>query len=210
MNTPITPQFEYSAGALSLDFVNTVWERPGYLSPAPSPPLELLNNVSVLMEWVSGAEIFPQEEIASVRRSFFEDPASGPKLLRELIAFRELYFQAILTIIKGQPLPDEILSRLNAQFRKLPATIVVRDGEAHKVTFDDVDGDPRRIVNTIVSDSQWVLTSEDHSRLRICGASDCGWVFLDRSKGGRRRWCSMSGCGNREKVSKFLERQKAA
>lgn len=37
-------------------------------------------------------------------------------------------------------------------------------------------------------------------RVRTCGR--CGWLFLDSSRGGRRRWCSMSTCGNREKANR--------
>ncbi|TIU06903.1 MAG: CGNR zinc finger domain-containing protein, partial [Mesorhizobium sp.] len=33
----------------------------------------------------------------------------------------------------------------------------------------------------------------------------CGWLFLDTSRGGKRRWCSMRTCGNREKVSRHRE-----
>ncbi|WP_419723185.1 CGNR zinc finger domain-containing protein [Sphingobium aromaticiconvertens] len=28
----------------------------------------------------------------------------------------------------------------------------------------------------------------------------CRWIFLDRSKPGSRRWCSSTGCGNRQKT----------
>jgi predicted RNA-binding Zn ribbon-like protein len=34
------------------------------------------------------------------------------------------------------------------------------------------------------------------SRLRICDGDNCGWLFIDKSKAGRRRWCDMSTCGN--------------
>jgi predicted RNA-binding Zn ribbon-like protein len=37
-------------------------------------------------------------------------------------------------------------------------------------------------------------------RIRACPR--CGWLFHDSSKGGRRRWCDMKRCGNREKVSR--------
>ena len=37
---------------------------------------------------------------------------------------------------------------------------------------------------------------------RVRGCGRCGWLFLDSSRGGRRRWCSMSTCGNREKASR--------
>ncbi|MGL4960673.1 MAG: CGNR zinc finger domain-containing protein [Inquilinus sp.] len=37
-------------------------------------------------------------------------------------------------------------------------------------------------------------------RLRSCPR--CGWLFVDTSRGGKRRWCSMRTCGNREKASR--------
>ena len=37
-------------------------------------------------------------------------------------------------------------------------------------------------------------------RIRICAADDCGLLFVDTSRPGRRRWCSMERCGNRAKV----------
>ena len=46
------------------------------------------------------------------------------------------------------------------------------------------------------------------ARLRICPR--CGWLFHDSSKGGRRRWCSMSTCGNREKAGRHRHAQKRA
>jgi predicted RNA-binding Zn ribbon-like protein len=42
--------------------------------------------------------------------------------------------------------------------------------------------------------------------LRTCEGTDCANVFLDRSRGGRRRWCSMTRCGNRAKAAAFRRR----
>ncbi|MER8944136.1 CGNR zinc finger domain-containing protein [Mesorhizobium sp. M0915] len=33
-------------------------------------------------------------------------------------------------------------------------------------------------------------------------AHECGWLFVDISRGGKRRWCNMRVCGNREKVAR--------
>ena len=33
-------------------------------------------------------------------------------------------------------------------------------------------------------------------RTRICPGPRSGWVFIDHSKGGQRRWCDMATCGN--------------
>ncbi len=55
------------------------------------------------------------------------------------------------------------------------------------------------------------LISEGASaRLRICSNPDCGLFFYDTSRTRRRRWCSMSRCGNRHKVAAFSRRHSAA
>jgi predicted RNA-binding Zn ribbon-like protein len=51
-----------------------------------------------------------------------------------------------------------------------------------------------------------LVTSGDLYRVKACPGEDCGWLFMDRS--GRRRWCSMSSCGNRAKVRAHAARQR--
>jgi predicted RNA-binding Zn ribbon-like protein len=45
-------------------------------------------------------------------------------------------------------------------------------------------------------------------RIRECASDRCGAWFVDTSKGGRRRWCSMAGCGNRTKASAHRSRRR--
>ena len=51
-----------------------------------------------------------------------------------------------------------------------------------------------------------LLADEDLSRLRQCQDDDCGWLFLDRSKNGSRRWCSSADCGNRARAKRHYAR----
>ncbi len=46
-------------------------------------------------------------------------------------------------------------------------------------------------------------------RIRKCDGSGCVLWFLDTTRNGSRRWCSMSGCGNRAKARAHYTRQKA-
>jgi predicted RNA-binding Zn ribbon-like protein len=46
----------------------------------------------------------------------------------------------------------------------------------------------------------------ERPRLRACGNRRCGWLFVDRSSNGRRRWCDPKACGNRMKVRRFRAR----
>ena len=38
---------------------------------------------------------------------------------------------------------------------------------------------------------------------RIGECASCCWLFLDTSRGGRRRWCSMAVCGARVKARRY-------
>ena len=52
----------------------------------------------------------------------------------------------------------------------------------------------------IARDAVATLTPPTSSRVRMCAADNCGLVYLDTSRPGSRRWCSMERCGNRAKV----------
>jgi predicted RNA-binding Zn ribbon-like protein len=52
-----------------------------------------------------------------------------------------------------------------------------------------------------------VALGSERPRLRACGNRRCGWLFIDRSANGRRRWCDPKACGNRMKVRRFRARR---
>lgn len=62
------------------------------------------------------------------------------------------------------------------------------------------------VLATIARDGVRLLTDEPPERVRRCAAADCDLVFLDTSRPGQRRWCSMARCGNRAKVRAFRAR----
>lgn len=49
--------------------------------------------------------------------------------------------------------------------------------------------------------------SGELERLKMCRSDECGWMFFDRSKPNNRRWCSSTGCGNREKTRAIRQRK---
>ena len=58
-----------------------------------------------------------------------------------------------------------------------------------------------------------LLTAPERSRVRLCEATaldGCGWLFLDTSRNGTRRWCEMASCGNRYKARRHYARVRAA
>jgi len=60
----------------------------------------------------------------------------------------------------------------------------------------------------IVRSAANLLTSEETSSIRECASETCSWLFVDRSRTRRRRWCDMSTCGNRAKARRHYQRRK--
>jgi hypothetical protein len=51
------------------------------------------------------------------------------------------------------------------------------------------------------------LLDEHPARVRKCANPDCPFWFLDTTRSGTRRWCSMTVCGNRLKARRHYRRQ---
>jgi predicted RNA-binding Zn ribbon-like protein len=67
----------------------------------------------------------------------------------------------------------------------------------------------RAALAVLARDAIDLLASAPASRLRECAADDCAFLFLDTSRPGRRRWCAMNRCGNRQHVRAFRQRRQA-
>jgi predicted RNA-binding Zn ribbon-like protein len=53
-----------------------------------------------------------------------------------------------------------------------------------------------------------LISGPDQARVRNCADPTCSLMFIDRSRPGRRRWCSMERCGNRAKTARYRRQRK--
>jgi len=74
--------------------------------------------------------------------------------------------------------------------------------------WESAANDPDLILAPILLSATDLLVGGRHPKVRQCEGETCGWLFLDRSPAGRRRWYSMADCGNRAKVRKLVLQQK--
>lgn len=207
-NLSIEPHYEMAAGALCLNFVNTVWERVGFDTSAPSPPHELLFGFDDVLKWAECAEILPKPILDGLGRAARADQGAAQRAYKRLLDLRETLFGVLFSLCFKRKALAQALEELNRfledlPFGKLELTaegIVLKEG-IHKESLCQIE-------IAICRDATELLTSANLDRLRFCAAEDCGWVFLDTSKNNKRRWCSMSDCGNREKVSRFFRRKR--
>jgi predicted RNA-binding Zn ribbon-like protein len=63
-----------------------------------------------------------------------------------------------------------------------------------------------RAVAAVAADLLAVHSGGEWARVKVCASAGCRWAFLDTSRNRSRRWCDMSGCGNRAKNQAWRER----
>jgi predicted RNA-binding Zn ribbon-like protein len=93
--------------------------------------------------------------------------------------------------------PDaDARERVNlAAARSVPVPALAEHGELRWYANDPVTG----TLALVARDALDLATSPAAARLRECADPECRAVFLDASRPGQRRWCSMDECGNRAK-----------
>jgi predicted RNA-binding Zn ribbon-like protein len=77
---------------------------------------------------------------------------------------------------------------------------------AGKALVTEIEGSPGWRAPWRAARDLIALHAEYPGRIRSCANPDCPLYFLDTSRPGTRRWCSMSVCGNRDKTRRHYQR----
>ena len=135
----------------------------------------------------------------------------GSADLKVVSNLRESVYRIIDSIDRGGMLGTEDLEQVNAILRKQNNWFELNqrnDGAILKKEFRSIDT-IEQALGPIVESLADTLAHGELARLRTCAHPDCILKFYDDSKNGTRRWCTMSGCGNRAKAAAYLQRKKA-
>lgn len=188
-----------------LDFANTVSEH------ISDEPVEHLTSFEALIDWGIRADILTATAADKLRQENYRDPAQGAEALREAVALREAIYRIFLAVTDGYaPAPDD-LDLLNtavgeAQGRR---QFVAQAGGFAWAWRPGVDA-YAVLIGSVVLSTVDLLLSDQLARLKRCANEPCGWLFIDTSRNGSRRWCDMSDCGNRAKARRHYRRMQAS
>ena len=125
--------------------------------------------------------------------------------LRRARALRDAVYRLFSSISQDQEPATKDLDVLMHNYTEAVDQATLLAGEDF-YKLDWPARDPRRVRYAVATDAIALL--QDPSRLKRvsrCPGRGCGWLFLNTS--GRRRWCSMSTCGSREKMRRLHRRQ---
>jgi predicted RNA-binding Zn ribbon-like protein len=181
-------------GRPAVDFVNTLRERW-------RRRVETLVTPGDLSLWLVQAHLLDAPSRAN--RALLDDA----RHLREAI---DAGMEAALD---GRRTPRPAVSEIDAWLDHGAARPVLALGRDGVPVFEEHGAaDPvRRAVASVALDAACMLgTPQERARLRVCASPTCSARFYDRSPAGRRRWCSMSGCGNQAKARRHRARMKIA
>jgi predicted RNA-binding Zn ribbon-like protein len=178
-------------GSLALDFVNTVGNRLGNSQ-------DYFTSISEVTRWARLAGLVSPRSVLSVKGSS----------LGALIVVREELYSTFRPVAVGSGVPPKGLRSLNQRLAEIFwRRQVVRCVKGFTWAWDADVSEPEYLLGPILFDAADLLTSGRFTRIRQCADDMCGWLFVDRSQTGKRRWCSMSDCGNRHKAMRFYRRQ---
>jgi predicted RNA-binding Zn ribbon-like protein len=205
-------------------------KRPPPLFIADNPGLDFLNSIAVpvdtevewlasgedLLTWIKQAGLVPDEVLTALRRS-----AVGGELDAIAAQARALrdWFKPFVCKHLGRPLEPRALRQLEPLNQLLAreqafGQIVVQDRRTRGET--GVSGlawrpqrrwdSPQSLLVPLARSLADLVCTEDFTHVKACEGPACTLLFVDRTRGHVRRWCSMAICGNRAKQSAHRQR----
>jgi len=193
--------FLFVGNHFALDFLNT---RP-VLAEGPK---ELLPDVDALVRWLVASGLLTGPKGRTLARKW-NGTTQSVLCLRALLEFRERLRATVIRQEAGFSVSDAFIDELNSLLKQHPNVIALqRKGKKLDLETSFKPEKPNDVWAPIAIAVADLLSDVSPGRLRKC--EGCVVHFLDTSKKGSRRWCSMNICGNKIKVAAYQKRRRTA
>lgn len=203
--------------------MNAVSNRPDPMFIGESPALDFLNSIASpkgkvidwldsepgLLDWLVKSGICTSEgsDVFQSDRRTIEQTKALHDIHEFRGAFRK-FIEAMAGCDAVQP-TDPFIARINAILLRGTLTMQItppqakQDGVTKSVslTTQYQIGQPQDLLPRIAAACAKFICEADFAYVRNCEGPTCTLYFYDVSKNRKRRWCSMSVCGNRAKAA---------
>jgi predicted RNA-binding Zn ribbon-like protein len=171
--------FRFDPGALCLELVTTG-------GPGEFARFEVLHEPADLVRWVERSRLPGGLEVTVTEGE-----------LAQTRALRDAVFLLAADRAHGRPLQARLVDVVNAGAAGAPLAARV-EADGSRGWGPGATG--ARLLATVARDAVELFTGPYAERIRECGSHNCALLFVDTSRPGRRRWCAMEHCGNRQKA----------
>ena len=187
---------------LCIDFANTRCWRG-------SEPVETLHDFAEMVRWCDSNAMLGREAVERALQWSEKHPRDAAAVVDDAVALREAIYRICFAMADGKTPEARDVGAINAALDGAPGRRVLAHREK---TFGwRIDRDTLSAAG-LLAPVLWsagdLIVSPEVARLRHCLNNQCGWLFMDDSKNGSRRWCSMQACGNRAKAHRHYLRSK--
>jgi predicted RNA-binding Zn ribbon-like protein len=196
----------FIAGDPALDFLNSV-------ATPVDVPVEWLDDGEGLLAWLQQAQLVPAPVVKHMRAQ--ARPGELDRVAEQARNLRD-WFRGFVDKERGRPLTRDAsrkLERLNRllerdeSFTQIAPT-TGRDGNAFELRVTRRWSSPDTLLLPVAEALAHFVCSEDFTYVKACEGPACTLLFVDRTRGRARRWCSMAICGNRAKQAAHRHRSK--
>ena len=185
---PTAATMRLDGGHPALDLVNTIYGQVG-----EPPEHDVLATPADLVTFARRAGVAPTSG----------GSAAALAAARDLRAALDAVLRAHLGQLPPAPAAD---ARLAAAARDaVAAARLAPHGDAFAWTWPEPD--PLAPVHRLALSAVALLTDAPELA-RLHGCAGCCWLYLDRSRNGTRRWCSMADCGTEAKKRRYVQRRR--
>jgi predicted RNA-binding Zn ribbon-like protein len=205
MLLPGTHRFNLVGGHPVLDFLNTVG------SHRLVTPREDLQTPEDLVSWGLQSGWLDADRAQGMLVEIQVRPGEAKAALGRVRAFRESLYRVFLATCEGAQPAAEALEAVEREVRRAYAERRLLRGHDGALRWSAPESARLdAVVPPLAVAATELLTGPRRPRLCEATALDgCGWLFLDTSRNGRRRWCEMRSCGNKYKARRHAARVRA-
>jgi predicted RNA-binding Zn ribbon-like protein len=186
-------------GAPCLDFVNTKnWNDHEEV-------YDFFTEYHALLSWGLQVRLITPQQAEQQSEMAGRKTKESIMVLEQALALREVLYRIFFAIAnQDQVSPADLALFNNAWAKALTRLQVQPDRKIFQWNWVGMDEALGSMLWPVLHSAAELLISEKLHRVKNCAG--CGWLFLDTTKAGRRRWCDMRICGNREKSRRHYAR----
>jgi predicted RNA-binding Zn ribbon-like protein len=188
---------------LCIDFANTRYWRG-------SEPIETVHDFSEMVRWCETNAMLGREAAERALQCTEKHGRDAAVIFDDAIALRETIYRICFAIADDKTAEARDVAAVNAALDGAPERRVLAHRERAFGWRIDRDAlSAAGLLAPVLWSAGDLIVSPEVERLRHCLNDQCGWLFMDDSKNGSRRWCSMRSCGNRAKAQRHYLRRKS-
>jgi predicted RNA-binding Zn ribbon-like protein len=184
LSTVTGRRFAFDAGALCLEFATTGGE-------GARKRWETLHEPADLARWAGRSRLGAAAPIEPRDTTLTSGDLAAASVLREAI-----WFAATDLALKRRPKGAD-LRAINEAAAYPPMIPAFGPPGMRRSWVTPITA--AQLLSTVARDAIELFTGPAATRIRQCAGPTCLLVFVDTSRPGSRRWCSMERCGNIDK-----------